>query len=236
MDLTLRFFQGKLVTEIEIDDIKKFLDSDISGSIIEAGAYDGRDSLIYAKNYINSRIMAIEPQSKAYKFLEKTTRGVSNIECYKTAFSDNNGYMNLHVSSHEKHDIFGSSSLRKPKLHVREWPDIKFDSIEIVKTLTLDSFCEMNMITNITLLKLDTQGNELKILENAQILKKCSAILLEINRIELYENSPKFRQLHKLLKRENFRLAINRVGPRDGNALYIKKDIFKSKKFKFYPW
>tara|TARA_B100001057_G_C22783976_1_gene924811 strand:+ start:904 stop:1596 length:693 start_codon:yes stop_codon:yes gene_type:complete len=50
-----------------------------------------------------------------------------------------------------------------------------------VKTDTLDNYCEQNKIDNIDILKIDTEGSELEILEGAKnMLKKTNIVLIEI--------------------------------------------------------
>lgn len=218
--LILRFLTGKLVTEIEVEELVPILGE--KGVIIEAGAYDGADTIKLAKLFPQTTIHAVEPLPAAFEFL-KSKISNSNIHVHNVAFSDKVGKQLLFESKAPNHIFSGSSSLSLPKLHLSEWPEITFSDGELVNTVDLSTFVSLNNISFIKLLKLDVQGYELKILKASQhILDKCGAIQLEVSRTKLYEDCARFEEIDVFLKYLGFKILIDRIGPRDGNVLYVR--------------
>jgi FkbM family methyltransferase len=221
--LVFRFFAGKLVTEIEVEELVSILGND--GVIIEAGAYDGTDTIEFAKFFPETLIHAVEPLKAAFEYL--TTRiSNSNIRLHNVALSDRVGKQLLFESKAPNHNFSGSSSLSLPKLHLEEWPEITFNLGTPVDTIDLSTFVAKNNISYIKLLKLDVQGYELKILTaSPDILDICGAIQLEVSRKELYENCATHSEIKNFLKNRGFKLLIDRIGPRDGNVLYVRSNL-----------
>jgi FkbM family methyltransferase len=214
---------GKLVTEIEVEELVPILGE--KGVIIEAGAYDGVDTIKLSKLFPQTTIHAVEPLRAAFEFLNSKISN-SNIHLHNVAFSDKVGMQLLFESKAPDHLFSGSSSLSVPKLHLSEWPEIKFNEGTHVNTIDLATFVSLNNISFIKLLKLDVQGYELKILKASQyILDKCGAIQLEVSRSKLYEDCAQFKEIDVFMKSLGFKLLIDRIGPRDGNVLYVRPNL-----------
>ena len=81
----------------------------------------------------------------------------------------------------------------------------KFISFK-TKTITLDTFCKKKNIKEIELLKIDTEGHEINVLNGSKnILKKTKIIQLEIlDEKRFFEE--KFIKIEKFLKRYHFKL------------------------------
>lgn len=75
----------------------------------------------------------------------------------------------------------------------RHDPELIPKETKQVPTIRLDTFCQQNSVSNIDLLKLDTQGFELHILRGAERLLKSKSIrliYLEVHFVPLYEGQP----------------------------------------------
>ena len=95
-----------------------------------------------------------------------------------------------------------SSSLMKPKEHLKyhSYIEFKYDPDEIVNVKVLDSY-KIKNVNLIVLMFMD----ELNVLKGANsFLKQCEAVLIEINRKELYVGCPKVQDIDNFLKSYGF--------------------------------
>ena len=107
--------------------------------------------------------------------------------------------------------------------------------------ITLDDYASENNITNIDILKIDTQGFEDQVLMGAQKLLKENRIdLIELELIfsEIYENPLQIYDVEKNLIPYNYKLfAIDKGGNLISNYIYQSNFIYLSQKiynnFKF---
>ena len=126
-----------------------------------------------------------------------------------------------------------SSSILKPKEHLKYHSYIEFekDNKEIINVDTLDSL----NIDGANILCVDVQGYELNVLKGSKTsLKNIDALLVEINRKELYDGCPHVSEIDSFLKDFNYVRIVTKWWKKTipwGDALYIKKD--KITLFKF---
>jgi len=193
--------------------------------IIDAGAYDGADSIDFANMFPNGIIYAFEPVSNIYNQLVENTKNYKNIKTYKLALSDTTVNKKIYVSSGYS---VQSSSLLKPKNHLQMFPDCKFESEEVVKTTTINKFCADNKINRIDFMWLDLQGNETKVIKKAdKILHTTKAIFAEYSLVEFYEGVLLYDDFKKFMKELGFKEVFNEntynyVGC--GNSLFIREE------------
>lgn len=90
--------------------------------------------------------------------------------------------------------------------------DIKLEKSFEIKSISLDSFIISEKL-NPDLIKIDTQGSELEILQNAEFsLNKCLMIETEVEIIPIYKNQPLFHDVTAFLYSKGFHLVyLNRV-------------------------
>lgn len=108
--------------------------------------------LDFKKN--KAKIYAFEPCLKDYRLL--TEQFSDKVTVVQSALGNADGEATLYYPE----NVSGLSSLHKPS--------DKFNKSEVVPIQTIDTFCKKNSITNITLLKLDVEGNELACLKGAK--------------------------------------------------------------------
>lgn len=210
-----------------IEVLKQFLpDNPI---IVEAGAYDGRDTQKMVKQWPNCTLHAFEPLPEIYERLEKNTILLPQVHRYPYALSNSNDNALFYISERPDKPGFASQagSLHAPKERLRYSPLI-FPRTVPVKTITLDTWAEKNSINTIDLLWLDTQGHELAILQaSPNILQNIKVILAEVSFIESYDNQPGYQEVVQWMIAHGF----EHIG-RDfedtnksffGNALFVKK-------------
>ena len=205
---------------------KNMLKKYISGNsvILDAGAFNGNDSIDFANKFPESTVYAIEPVSSIYNGLIKNTEKYDNIKCFKMALDDTVGEKEIYISSGFS---VQSSSLMKPKEHLTMFPTCKFNTSEIAKTITINQFCIDNNIDRIDFMWLDLQGNETKVLNNAKdILYTTKAIFAEYSLVEFYEGLTLYEDFKIFMDSLGFKEEVNEnlynnIGC--GNSLFVKK-------------
>lgn len=208
-----------VVNPVSIIANKKYIEQFLPKNpvILEAGAHIGVDSVEMALMWPGSTIHAFEPVPSLYDKLVNNTYKFSNIRCYQLALSNVAGRAPFYVSGGGGD---ASSSLLKPKDHLLQHPQITFDTVIEVPTLTLDDWADQNGVDRIDFMWLDMQGHELAMLKAApRILKTVSVIFLEVSREELYFGTSLFNEVHPWLMSQGFQYICEIYE----NALYIRK-------------
>lgn len=197
--------------------------------IVEAGAFNGRDSINLAAQKKDCTIHAFEPVPEIFAELKKNTSGLSNIHCYDYALSNTTGISHFYVSEHPKKPgkICQAGTLLKPKDRLLKSP-IYYPRAINVNTITLDEWATGHGITKIDFLWLDMQGNELAALQGAHsLLRTVSFLYVEVNFIEAYEKQPSAIEVNDWIIREGFTPIARDFQENPewffGNILYARK-------------
>lgn len=152
---------------------------DKSKIFVDCGAHMGAYSIILSDHF--REVYAFEAQRRTYNQLcgNIFINEKSNITAHNKAVTDPvkaSQLMDLSIVSEDG----GGSTIRIPQ------PDQKVLATEKVKTITLDHY----HLTDVGLLKLDVEGNELNVLKGAQYTLMRSGfppIIFEANNDEWYE-------------------------------------------------
>lgn len=197
--------------------------------IIEAGAFDGTDTIRISKQWPEGTIHAFEPVPSLYATLTKNTVAYPTIHCYEVALSDRNGTAPLYVA--EKQNKPGTpsqaSSLLPPKERLEHSPII-FPSTIQIPTITLDTWAEQHHISHIDFAWLDIQGKELAVLQaSPRMCKTLKVIYLEVSFIESYAGQPLYPDVTQWLTAQGFeeigRDFTNTTNWFFGNSLWLRK-------------
>ncbi len=113
----------------------------------------------YSRNYF---IHSIEPNIELINFQEKKFHNLKNIKFHNLAISQKNGEASLYLRSPSSHSSLYSE-------HIDENFN-KEISTKRVKTTTLNNFLKSQNINKVNLLKIDTEGAELDILNSSKDL------------------------------------------------------------------
>ncbi|MDG5469921.1 FkbM family methyltransferase [Deltaproteobacteria bacterium IMCC39524] len=178
--------------------------------MFDVGANVGKYSRMLAKEFPSARIYAFEPNINTYKQLVDNVGDVG--KCYNVGMGEEQKaekiftYSDSLASSHASiyGDVFRT-------FHKRD------DIVGIDFQLTsLDLFCEMEKITKIDFLKIDTEGNELNVLKGAeQILAdgKIKIIQFEFGECDVFSRVF-LRDFYEILSAyKMYRLDSNRLIP-----------------------
>ena len=212
MEKTISFLIDVIDKYYHQKKIFKFLkDFDIK-IILDVGAHKG-EFLQSIKKIINfEKIYSFEPQKKIYRKLNIFS--IENkIFCFNFALGNNNEIRNLKInkktSTSTFSDINNLSLWYKIKSFILKFSTkSSFIDEEKVNVIKLDDFCDDYKISNIDLLKIDTEGHEKQVLEGALNLikeKKIKYILLEFHLSNMYRNYS-VNDLENFLDNYNFKL------------------------------
>lgn len=180
-----------------------------NGSFLEAGAFNGKDTLILAQHFPQATIHAFEPLPEIYSQLIKNTHAISTIQTYPVALSDKKGIAIFYVADHPKRPgkICQAGSLLAPQDRLAHSP-ITYPHTTQVPTTTINEWASENDIKKIDFMWLDLQGLELAVLKaSPQILKTVTALYVELNFIQAYEGQPSATELHDWLVGQGFILV-----------------------------
>lgn len=200
--------------------------------ILEAGAYNGYDSLYMARLWPNATFHLFEPVPELFIQLKNNTQQLQHKQYWPLALSIHVDTATFHIS--EKKDQPGiptqAGSLLKPKERL-QYPPMIYPRTISVPTTTLDHWATQNNIAQIDFLWLDVQGHELAIFKHAiRVLENARALFVELNFIKAYENQPLAREVIDWLASQGFvMIARDYTEPSKwffGNGFFIKKDRY----------
>jgi FkbM family methyltransferase len=122
-------------------------------------------------------IYAFEPVISNYEMVIRRIRNNSNVILEKTALSDKNCNSVLYIPLIDGIEIDTQASLNLENRQIY-YKDFKKQDIQLS---TLDEYCKNNSVTRIDLLKIDTEGNDDKVVEGGRriILESKPVIMAE---------------------------------------------------------
>jgi len=195
--------------------------------VVEAGAFDGNDTLLLSQFWPRGEIYSFEPIPQLFERLVQKTTYVPNVKCYSEALSDQSGFASFYVSYY--FNLLGaSSSLLSPKEHLDLAPDVKFPQKIEVKTVTLDEWARKNGVKSVDFLWLDMQGFELNMLKASKIAKTAKIIYTEVELVEAYEGQYLYDDVCSWMQNNGFRLLgidFNEETDWYGNAVFIAERL-----------
>ena len=213
---------------LDLNQLKLKYSLDIK-KIAHIGAHIGQEVEDYFSCFPDVQIHLFEPQKKIFSYLKKSFGNIENISLYNFALGSMNSVSSMYISGNEGL----SSSFLKPKEHLIEHPEIKFEKDDSrVEIKVLD---ELD-IPDIDFLNIDTQGFELEILKGSQqiLTSDVKYLILEINKKEIYEGCPHIKEVDLFLKKYNYVRTDTHYWMDSyswGDAFYIKKNLITRRKF-----
>lgn len=214
--------RGKDPSEIELEIVARYIKSS-SPIVVEAGAFNGADTIKFANKWKSGFVYTFEPIPALFKQVAERTNSHLNVRVFdKALVGDSRSFVELHTYEEES-DSHGSSSILEPSRHIEVSPSIKFGKTVSVPCTTLDKWAEENKIDRIDLLWLDLQGAELKALSQAvKVIEMTQVCHIEVSRKALYSGAAVFKDVHNFMILNGFELVLTRIPVISGNALYVK--------------
>ena len=170
--------------------------------VIQIGAHYAEEYEGYVSQGIKDFVF-FEPIKANFKKLEKILDGKpENILLYNLAIGNMDGMIKMYTETTHQGK---SCSILKPHLHTKQYPDIIYDGIEMVRINKLD-----NIPYNRDLydhLHMDLQGYELEALKGAEeSLKYIKTATIEVYRAELFKDCPMIEDIVRYLMDRGFNL------------------------------
>ena len=185
---------------LRINDLRRILSD--NSIVIDVGAHVGEFSMA-VRNISNASIYAFEPVPAAFASLKENLNDKKFFPVNSAVALENN-YAIFHITE----SLVGSSLLPPIKGQTSKWLN-ETTSIE-VKTTRLDTFIELNRFSNISLLKTDAEGYDLRVLESVGKFLEPSfvqAVLVEMSFHLFHEGQDKFYKAIELLTEKGYFLA-----------------------------
>ena len=204
--------------------------------IIDAGAYDGAEGAILAREWPKGHIHSFEPVPEIYKMLAETASKTPNMSIYNYALSTIDGKSEMFISEFAAQPGIAthSASLRAPKEHLNYATHVVFPRSIIVETFTIDTWAELNGIDRVDMMWLDMQGVELEVLKaSPKILATTRVIIMEVEFVEAYEGQYHYTDIKRWFEEQGFVLIwgnFNVDNPMQdrqwcGDALFVRKSL-----------
>jgi FkbM family methyltransferase len=165
-------------------------------TILDVGANTGQFSSAVLSSHPDATVHAFEPIPDCFAVLQGRFEGNSKFQAHNVAISDSNT-----VAEFEVNESSASSSLLPlDDTHKQMYPGARVVRTISVNTTTLDRWADNRILKRPLLLKLDVQGNELKVLRGAGgVLPGVDYLLTEINIGAMYKGQPSFQEIHDTL-------------------------------------
>jgi FkbM family methyltransferase len=189
--------------------------------VLDVGANQGDWALAMAALFPKARILAIEADPKTFETLRQRTANQTQIHVTNLAISSSDGEVTFH--SHENPLL---SSLL-------DLPDANGHTTTVrLPAMKLDDFAAQYSRGSVRLIKIDTEGNDLKVLRGAEeLLNKPSLdyVIVEYGIHPADRRHVHINELTRFMRCKNFHLAL--LGGFGiygehlyGNALYMRRN------------
>ena len=166
-------------------DVARFLGSvgDVK-VVFDVGANEGQTAEHYVRAFPCAQIYSFEPVAATYKSLVERVSRWPRVTTFQLAFADTNRTARIQLVP-----VSGLNSLRNELSN-----SCSSSGGELVTIRTLDSFCAEQKISQIDLLKTDTEGFDLEVLKGAETMlrgRQIQFILAEVtfNPEDIYHTS-----------------------------------------------
>lgn len=191
---------------------------DVKG-VLHIGGFYGEENELYNQFGIKNKIF-FEPHPTTFQKLQEN---VKDSTLYNFGLGNHSGFTTMYC---EEWNRGASNSLLKPKIHLQQYPHIKFTNQVKVMIQRLDDIHSFDR-NNYNMINMDVQGYELNVLKGGfQSLSFIDYIITEVNNCEVYENCTLINDLDLFLYRFGFqRMETSWDGVTWGDAFYVRNNI-----------
>ncbi|NTW31617.1 MAG: FkbM family methyltransferase [Bacteroidetes bacterium] len=199
--------------------------------VFDIGANEGQTALPLHNYFSFSDIYCIEPVMDTYNILTRNTSHIKKIKRFQIAFGENNENKSILLFDNTESCM---NSLNEVSMN--NYEGAKNEIITIVKG---DDFCLRNNIKKIDLLKIDTEGYEIQVINGfSEMIKnnQISAVYCEAGFNPQNVRNTYIEKIHSLMYKNNFSLygvyEISnwqiKTGNNYGNFLYLNNEFIKN--------
>lgn len=190
-------------------------------TVIDAGAHAGEFSSAIHAVIPEAKIYAFEPLPDSSTQLRKKLGRNGSVRVFQVALGEENGSVDFWRSSFSK----SSSVLPMSELHQSAFPWSADNRPITVKLRRLDEYLEQMQLPGKTLLKIDVQGYEDRVLRGAvKLLEHVHYVIVEVSIGQLYEGQADFHAIYDILAPFGFSYLGNLeqlASPVDGTILQV---------------
>jgi FkbM family methyltransferase len=179
--------------------------------IFDAGANNGDNFIEAAKLFCWVKVYAFEPTPQLVNLIKYKTKSIKNYKVVPVAIDIESGRKEFNVAGNGD---WGCSSLLEFNENINEtWADrsdLNVTEIITVDTITLKEFLIEKNISKIDLLHIDTQGNDLKVLQSLEnklvCVRKGIVEVPESVSVQLYKGQHTKQEMLDFLKSKGFKI------------------------------
>ena len=234
------------ITHNNFDSIISFLIKEIEKEekpkIFDIGANIGQSIDRFTRLFKDSEIVSFEPTPDIFEKLKEKYQKKKNVKLFNLAIDNSASKKDFYSYRYHKINSLVSSDINSKFYKSREMISKQdsnkvFQNIIKVETKTIDGIIDELKIDKIDIMKIDTQGNEDRVLEgciNTLKTKKIKIIELELILGFAYTRQLSFLSIEKILEPCGYRLisidkAHNLIAASNYqvNCIYVNSEIFK---------
>ena len=222
-DLVSRYLRGKQPSEFDLVEVARYVKT-TSPTVVEAGAFDGRDTVAFSNLWPSGRIYAFEPLPTLADKVRAATLNCENVTLVESAFASTDEATITLFSFDPALTEHGSSSMLPPGDHLEVAPEILFNKEVTVPATTVDNWHQSVGSPVVDLLWLDLQGAELLVLEKGEaMIAATQCCHIEVSKKPLYQGGATFKEVRRFMKNRGFTMVACRIPVRSGNAIFVRK-------------
>ena len=178
---------------------------------VDVGSHFGLYADFIDTNFNPQKIFLFEPQIKIFNRIEEKYELNKKFKVNNSAVSNENAIKSLHINKHDLTSSFTEFNNDnhylnyKAKLFGGSLSEMILNS-EKVETVRLDTYIDNEEISEIDLLKIDTEGHELEVLKGlGKKISDVGIILIEFHNDNIYLNYESAK-IHEHLVKSEFEL------------------------------
>lgn len=171
-------------------------------TVIDVGAHTGEFALLVHKAKPQVNILSFEPLTDEFRQLQHNMRHVSGFTAFNYALGEVNTSRTIY-----RNDFSPSSSLL-PMANLLKvaFPFAAIESPQRVEVRRLDDLLTESQLGANTLMKIDVQGYEDRVILGAnRTLARTATLIVEISFFQLYQDQPLFHDVYELLHAKGFK-------------------------------
>jgi FkbM family methyltransferase len=177
--------------------------------VFDVGAHVGQSAALFADTFPAARVHSFEPDPESYAHLQALAAAYPRVTTINAAVGERDGEATFFVNEFSQTNSLLKATEGAGRFLVGPH-GLDQRKETTVRVITLDRYCVEERIERIDLLKLDTQGYELQVLDGARGLLERQAVPLiyvEVGFVTLYQGQPLFPQVYQYLYDREYRMV-----------------------------